>query len=104
MAAYPKGGRLDPPQCSPWACGGSPHELGKRDVQGVSKEQQVLQVGHALCVLPSVDRSVVPADEFAELDLGEVRVQAGIPDACPDLPAAGVYPVGHGVEWHPATL
>jgi hypothetical protein len=84
--------------------GGSPHEVSEWNVEGVSEEQQVLKVGHPVRVLPAVDGAVIAADAFAELELCEVRVDACGAQACPDLPAAGGYPVGHGVEWHPPTL
>lgn len=44
---------------------------------------------------------MIAADTFPELELGEAGVVAGVAEAFPDLPAAGGYPVGHRVEWHP---
>lgn len=54
--------------------------------------------------LPPVDRLVVAADAFAEVGLGEPEPGAAYADAVPHLPALLLYPVGHGVEWHPTTL
>lgn len=82
----------------------SAHEVGERDIEGVREEQQVSEVGRGLGGLPPVDRLVVTADALAELDLRQASGAAVVADACPDDPAAGVYPVGQGVSWHPTTL
>jgi hypothetical protein len=36
--------------------------------------------------------------------LGQMEFAASEADAFPELPASGMYPVGHGVEWHATTL
>lgn len=82
----------------------STDELGERDAERVSDEQQINKRGHALRGLVPVDRLVVPADELAEPDLGQLGIEAGGADAFPDLSAVGLDSVGHGVEWHPIKL
>lgn len=78
---------------SPDAGGGSSHQLGEFDVQGVGDEEEVDEVGDAVGVLPSDDRLAVASDAFGELFLGEAGVSASGPDTDPDLLLAGVYPV-----------
>jgi hypothetical protein len=82
----------------------SADEVPEFRVEGVGDEEQVREVRCAGAVFVSVDRLVVPADALAELDLGEVRVQACGADAFPDGPPARWHPVGQGVEWHPNKL
>lgn len=67
-------------------------------------EKEILQVGHALRILPAVDRAVITPDEVAELELGEAGAQSCGSEAFPDDPAAGEHPVGRGVKRHPPTL
>ena len=88
----------------PSAGGGLLHQFVDRNANGVRDEQQVVQVGHALPVLPAVNRPVVAADEFAEPDLSQVGRDAGGSDPIPDLPAPSEDPGGFGIEWHPPTL
>jgi hypothetical protein len=78
---------------SPDAGGGSPHQLGEFDVQGVGDEEEVDEAGSTVCVLPSDDRLAVAADLLGELFLSEAGVSASGPDAGPDLLLAGVDPV-----------
>lgn len=80
------------------------HEVAERDIERVGDKQQVREVGDTRRHLEPVDRLVVTADEFTKPHLGKLRVKAGGTDACPDIPAAGGYPVGQGVEWHSTTL
>ena len=69
------------------------------------REEQEIREGEVrLSCLPPMDGLVVAADVFTELDLGEAGGAAAGADAFPDFPAAGWYPVGHGVEGHPPTL
>ena len=89
---------------APLSCGGSPDQIGERDVQGVGEDEKVFQVGDAVRVLPAVDRPMVAAYTLTELDLSEPGPQARRTEALSDLPAAGGHPVGHGVERHPPTL
>lgn len=100
------GGRTVRRRC-PLGAGGGPlsaDEVGERGAQGVGHEEQVREGWRTLRGFPAVDGLVVAADAFTKLDLGEAGLSAAGADAFPDFPAAGVYPVGHGVEWHPTTV
>lgn len=89
---------------TPGGGGRSAHEVGERDVQGPSEDDQVTQVGRAVCVLPPADRLVVAPDAVAELYLGEAGLLAGLAKLYPDGPVSGEDPLGRGVVWHPTTL
>lgn len=83
---------------------GGPDQFVQGDVERVGDEEQVDEGGDGVPGLVPVDGLMVTADAFPEDKLGDPLTLAEDADAFPDLPAAGGYPVGHGVEWHPTTV
>ena len=55
-------------------------------------------------LLDPVDGLAVEVDALGELLLAELRGGAGGAHVVSDLAAAGEYPLGQGIGWHPYTL
>lgn len=89
---------------APDAGGGSPDEIRERDTERVGQNEEVVEVGCAVGVLPAADALRVAVGSFSELFLGEAGGFAGGAELRTDGPAAGVYPVGRGVAVHPSKL
>jgi hypothetical protein len=85
----------------PRRCGGSPDEVGERDVEGVGEDEKVVEVGRPMRVLPSTDALGITAGAFTKLFLRKAGCLPGGAELSPDGPSAGEDPGGRGVAMHP---
>lgn len=92
-------------QDAPLSPGGeSPDDVCERHTEGVREDQEVVEVGCPMPVLPAADALHVAVDAFAELLLGEPSFSTRCAELHTDNPAAGNYPVGRLVAVHATKL